>query len=107
MKLSRAYLVRESHRQFHSSFLVDIGASRSVVALKKLNRIFKAQGRRFSKLTPSASRYKFAEESFESLGRTKLLLETTWVNLPYRFLLMWSALTSQRFSEWMCLTEKD
>ena len=58
------------------AFCTDIGAPRSVVGVKEMNRIFGALKSRAPTLNPSRNRFRFADAVYNSLGQIKLPLLT-------------------------------
>ena len=77
--VSCIYLSNEASKSAEPGFLVDIGAPRSVVGKKSLTRILALRG---AKTQPerrtSNSRFRFADETFSSVGVVVLYLK----NLP-------------------------
>lgn len=57
-------------------FCVDIGAPKSCIGLKELKYVFRQLGRRVPNLKWSTNRYRFADTSYESLGKASLPLAT-------------------------------
>ena len=57
-------------------FCIDIGAPKSVISRKELSRILRAHAFRFPKLRSSNRRFRFADETFRSLGQTAIPLAT-------------------------------
>jgi len=77
LDVSRAYLVKEAKRFTKPGFLVDIGAPKSVIGKKALNRIFSASKTyQLPKLRSSPNSFRFANETFRSIGSLTLYLET-------------------------------
>ena len=64
----------KNHRPL--GFCVDIGAPRSVIGKKELNRILNALGVRKISRKRSANRFRFADTNINSLGQVVLPLDT-------------------------------
>lgn len=69
-------LASESRVRRPVGFCCDIGAPKSVVGRKELNRILNAIGMHERKIFPSRNRFRFADAVYESSGRVMLPLFT-------------------------------
>lgn len=63
-------------------FCVDIGAPKSVVHSKELNKSFERMGSRRPTLRISTNRFRFADANFDSLGTVKILLAAPYGQKP-------------------------
>jgi len=73
LDVSRAYLVKEAKRFSKPGFLVDIGAPKSVIGKKALNRVFSSsKAYQLPKLRSSPHSFRFAKETFPSIGSMTL-----------------------------------
>jgi len=74
---SRAYLIKEAKRFSKPGFLVDIGAPKSVIGKKALNRVFSSSKTyQLPRLRSSPHSFRFANETFSSIGSLTLYIET-------------------------------
>lgn len=71
-----ADLNRECSAASPLGFCVDIGAPRSVVGLRELNRLLTATNTHKKHIRRSSNRFRFGDQSFESLGCISLPLPT-------------------------------
>ena len=65
-----------SGRRDSRGFCVDIGAPKSCIGLRELKSIFSRFGRRVPQLKWSPNRFRFADTSYNSLGKVSLPLAT-------------------------------
>ena len=75
-KLSEEIKRIRSSRRDSPDFCVDIGARKSCIGLRELKSIFSRFGRRVPKLKWSPNRFRFADTSYDSLGKVSIPLAT-------------------------------
>ena len=75
-KLSEEVKKTRSSRAGIPGFCVDIGAPKSCIGLKELKSVFASFGRRIPQLKWSPNRFRFADTSYDSLGKASLPLAT-------------------------------
>ena len=73
-KLSEEMKRIRSNRGDSPGFCVDIGAPKSCIGLRELKSIFSRFGRRVPQLELSPNRFRFADTSYNSLGKVSLPL---------------------------------
>lgn len=72
--------VKTSNKLF--GFFVDIGAPKSVLGTKELNRIFARMGAQKTTLKTPMNRFRFADASFEFVVAKKVPLAVTYDHKP-------------------------
>ena len=76
-EVTKTYLTKEAHQSKVPGFLVDIGAPKSVIGKKKLKYLSCTAGtNHVSLLRKSYNRFRFANETFDSIGMLTLFLDT-------------------------------
>ena len=69
--------LRKEYRSSHPlGFCVDIGAPKSVAGKREINRLLATLGNHHRQIRPSSNRFRFGDETFESLGKISLPLAT-------------------------------
>jgi len=81
VNLAVSELSRKGRTGLRPGFCIDTGAPASVIGLKEVRRIANNAGKR-EKLRPSNKRFRFADATFDSLGKIFLPLATPNGSMP-------------------------
>ena len=70
-------LAREAKTRIPLGFCVGIGAPKSLIGRKELNRVMTRMGKYKRKIVPSTNRFRFGDVTFESRGKVSLPMKTS------------------------------